>query len=127
METLTTLMNGKTKKVVLLAASIILLSQISALAQCFREQFSGLPHSFTGVDRCGDNDTWNSEAQNRCLRLARENFRGARVFLSGSPAWRGDITEEDNCTRRVAGVCVDRARSCRASSQELTCFVEICR
>lgn len=126
-------MNMRTarKWYVLFALSLVIAFVTSVYAErvCKKKTISALPHSFSGVDRCEDDNEWAKEAQNRCVQKLKEVFppSGFTIRELYTPQYKGSYTMENECTRRVAGVCVDYRRVCKATFSLLNCSALICQ
>ncbi|NEU83225.1 hypothetical protein [Nostoc sp. UIC 10630] len=110
--------------------TIVLLSCSNVLAQdCKIKTISGLPHSFTGVSRCQNDNEWASEAQSRCQAAITAEYPTSafRIRQLFTPTYRGNLVVEDKCKREVLGQCVDYYRECTATFSELNCQAEVCR
>ena len=90
---------------------------------------SALPHSFTGVSRCQNDNEWMKEAQAGCRAKLRELYpeKAYRIEQFYTPVYEGSYAMENVCTRHVLGRCVDYRRECTATFSLLDCSALICR
>ena len=83
---------------------------------CFSKNVNGLPHSFSGVHRCDDEDEWEREAQIRCIVAAQTQYGTMTVitFQTGkSPDYHVIWTEPSN-------------GKCQATFDKLNCPMQVC-
>jgi len=83
---------------------------------CSPKNVNGLPHSFSGVHRCDDEDEWEREAQIRCIVAAQTQYGTMTVitFQTGkSPDYHVIWTEPSN-------------GKCQATFDKLNCPMQVC-
>ncbi len=121
------------KALVILCCCFLFPMSVNAETICKVKHFSALPHSFSGVERCTNENEWVGEAMARCKQKARElypsvpsvSFSFPQVY---TPGYAGSyVMDETKCKKQLQGKCVEYFRDCKATFSELNCNVDVCR
>jgi hypothetical protein len=115
-------------RTITIAAAILagLGTAVTASAECTLERFSALPHSFEGLETCGEQDEWVQASEQRCLERAEELFGEFDEISVGIPSYSGTYSTWNDCIRYDRGRCIERVRRCRAFFERLDCTVLLC-